>query len=221
MKLVGAKELRPVPSVVEGTDELSVYDNVVEDGSRAICLAHWLKSKCKRAYDLSRQARPKDCFMSRRRCWSSSSYCMTGWPSPTVPAEIERLVRRFISCRRGTLWKINQLLQHIERSWPYVGRIGPDPTNNATERAIGLTYKIRDKTMRGFKSRQKALAHSYLSEFLRGEHGVCDLRKVIWQSYHRRYSWHKVFSHNLWDNYEKGKLVMTHFFHTFSNAVKK
>jgi hypothetical protein len=101
------------------------------------------------------------------------------WSSPTVPAEIERLVRRFINCRRGTLWKINRLLQHIERSWPYVGRVGPDPTNNATERAIGLTYKIRAKIMRGFKSWKKALAHPYLSEFLRGEGGVCDLRKVI------------------------------------------
>jgi hypothetical protein len=54
MQLVGAKELR--------TDELSVYDNVVEDGSRTICLAHWLKSKCKRVYDLSRQAKSEGLF---------------------------------------------------------------------------------------------------------------------------------------------------------------
>jgi hypothetical protein len=89
------------------------------------------------------------------------------------------MVRRFISCRRGTLWKVNQLLQHIERTWPLVGRGDGDPTNNATERTIGLTYKIRAKTMRGFKSWDKALAHPYLSEFLRGEDGVCDLSKVV------------------------------------------
>jgi hypothetical protein len=171
MQLVGAKELR--------TDELSVYDNVVQDGSRTICLAHWLKSKCKRAYDLSRQARTEGLFYESQTMLELKQLLHEEWSSPTVPAEIERLVRRFINCRRGTLWKINQLLQHIERSWPYVGRSGPDPTNNATERAIGLTYKIRAKTMRGFKSWQKALAHPYLSEFLRGEDGVCDLRKVI------------------------------------------
>jgi hypothetical protein len=54
-----------------------------------------------------------------------------------------------------------------------------DPTNNATERIIGLTFKIRSKTMRGFKAWQKVLGHPYLSSYLRGEHGVCDLRKVI------------------------------------------
>jgi len=44
------------------------------------------------------------------------------------------------------------LLQHTERTWEYVGRGPGDPTNNVTERVIGLTYKIRAKTMRGFKS---------------------------------------------------------------------
>ena len=81
------------------------------------------------------------------------------WASPRLPEEIERLVRRFINCRKGTHWKANQLLQHIERTWEYVGRGPGDPTNNATEQVIGLTYKIRSKTMRGFKSWDKALAH--------------------------------------------------------------
>jgi hypothetical protein len=96
-----------------------------------------------------------------------------------MPEEIERLVRRFINCRKGTHWKANQLLQHIERTWPYVGRGPGDPTNNVTERMIGLTYKIRAKTMRGFKSWDKALAHPYLSQYSRGENGVSDLRRVI------------------------------------------
>ena len=50
---------------------------------------------------------------------------------------------------------------------------------NATERLIGLTLKIRAKTMRGFKSKSKVLAHSYLANMLRGENGTCDLRKII------------------------------------------
>jgi len=44
---------------------------------------------------------------------------------------------------------------------------------------IGLTFKIRSKTVRGFKSRRKVLAHPYLASFLRGQAGICDLRKVI------------------------------------------
>lgn len=38
----GAEQLR--------TDELSVYDRIVCEGSRKICLAHWRKSKCRRAW---------------------------------------------------------------------------------------------------------------------------------------------------------------------------
>ena len=54
-----------------------------------------------------------------------------------------------------------------------------DATNNVTEQMIGLMFKIRAKTMRGFKTEHKVLAHQYLSSFLRGEGGICDLGKVI------------------------------------------
>lgn len=99
--------------------------------------------------------------------------------SATLPEPIERLVRRYINCRRGLHWKVNQLLQHIERTWQKVSSEDIDRTNNATERIIGLDYKIRAKTMRGFKSIDKSLGHCYLSELLRGNESVCDLRKVV------------------------------------------
>jgi hypothetical protein len=54
-----------------------------------------------------------------------------------------------------------------------------DRTNNATERVIGLTYEIRAKSIRGFKSWDKVLSHPYLLEYLRGDEGICDLRKVV------------------------------------------
>ena len=98
---------------------------------------------------------------------------------PTVPEELTVLVRRYIHCRQGLLWQINQLLQHVERTWEKVSDDPVDPTNNATERIIGLTFKIRAKSMRGFKAKHKVLAHPYLASFLRGQDGVCDLRKVI------------------------------------------
>ena len=98
---------------------------------------------------------------------------------PTVPDELTRLVRRYIRARKGLPWKVNQLLQHVERTWEQVSDDPVDPTNNVTERIIGLTYKIRAKTMRGFKAEAKALQHAYLSSFLRGDNGICDLREVI------------------------------------------
>lgn len=171
MREVGAWQLR--------TDELSVYEGIVDETAHTICLAHWLKSKCKRAQELSRQLKAEGLNYEPERRLELKRLLHEKWHSPTVPAEIGRLVRRFINCHRGTLRKVNQLLQHIERTWARLARAGPDSTNNATERVIGLTYKLRAKTMRGFKSPAKALTHPYLSQYLRGEGGVCDLRKIV------------------------------------------
>ena len=76
-------------------------------------------------------------------------------------------------------WKINQLLQHLERTWEKVSDDPVDATNNVTERLIGLTLKIRTKTMRVFESRTKVLARPYLDSLMRGENGFCDPCKVI------------------------------------------
>lgn len=72
------------------------------------------------------------------------------------------------------------MLQHVGRTWEKVSNDPLDATNNVTERIIGVTFKIRTRTMRGFKSQKKVLAHPYLASFLRGNgDGVYDLRKVV------------------------------------------
>ncbi len=171
MAMFGAEQLR--------TDELSVYEHIVAEPMRQVCIAHWLKSKCKRAWDLARQFRAEGMLYEAETMLELKALLHRYRHSPDVPAEIERLVRRFINCRKGLLWKANQLLQHIERTWSRVSRDPCDGTNNTTERVIGLTYKIRAKTMRGFKNLGKALAHSYLAQFIRGTDGVCDFSKVV------------------------------------------
>lgn len=171
MRAVGAEELR--------TDEHSVYEGVVPTGRHRICLSHWRKSKGKRTYDLHRKALAEDRPLEAATMKQLQELLSQQPRPPTAPEELERLVRRYINARKGLPWKINQLLQHVERTWGKVSDDAVDPTNNATERMIGLTYKIRSKTMRGFKVESKALGHAYLSSFLRGREGQCDLRKVI------------------------------------------
>jgi len=168
---VGAEELR--------TDEHSAYKGIVPEDRHRLCLTHWLKSKCKRASELYRQAVAQQRPLEAQSMLELLALLRLRPRPPTVPEGLERLVERYIRCRRGLLWKINQLLQHVERTWEQVSDDPVDPTNNATERLIGLTFKIRAKTMRGFKSLAKVLAHPHLSFFLRGQDGVCDLRKVI------------------------------------------
>ena len=171
IRQVGAEELR--------TDEHSVYTGLGDHVKHKICLTHWRKSKAKRAYDLYQRARREERPLEAASMQQLLELLRLEPRPPTVPAELERLVRRYINCRKGLLWKINQLLQHVERTWTHVSDDPADPTNNATERLIGLTLKIRSKTTRGFKSKAKVLAHPYLASFLRGSNGLCDLRKVI------------------------------------------
>ena len=171
MFLVGAEQLR--------TDELHVYDNIVPQGRHKICLAHWRKSKCKRAFELQRQLKAEGRGFEADDMRKLLELLKTEPRPPILPESVEKLVRRYINCHRGTLWKVNQLLQHIERTWGDVSSDAGDRTNNATERIIGLNYKIRAKTMRGFKALSKAVDHSYLSEYLQGAGGICDLRKVV------------------------------------------
>lgn len=171
MRQVGAEELR--------TDEHSVYEGIVPEGRHRLCLSHWRKSKGKRAWDLLQQAEREGRSLEAETMRRLLELLRQLPRPPTVPAELERLVRRYINAHRGLPGKINQLLQHIERTWAKVSDDPVDATNNVTERIIGLTFKIRSKTMRGFKSLSKVLAHPYMASLLRGEGGICDLRKVI------------------------------------------
>ena len=170
MAQVGAEELR--------TDEHSVYEGIVPAERHRLCLAHWRKSKGKRVCELLRRARAEGRPLEVQSLQRLQELLALEPRPPTVPEELTRLVRRYIYCRQGLLWQINQLLQHVERTWESVSDDPVDPTNNVTERTIGLTLKIRCKTMRGFKSRRKVLTHAYLASFLRTG-GGCDLRQVI------------------------------------------
>jgi len=168
---VGAEELR--------TDEHSVYEGIVSEERHRLCLTHWRKSKGKRAFDLHRQALADQAVLEVQTLEELLALLRKKPRSPTVPEELSRLVRRYINAHRGLPGKVNQLLQHVERTWERVSDDPVDPTNNVTERMIGLTFKIRTKTMRGFKAMHKVLAHPHLAFYLRGAAGVCDLRKVV------------------------------------------
>jgi hypothetical protein len=171
MAEVGAQELR--------TDEHSVYEGIVPQERHRLCLAHWRKSKGKRAYDLLQQAIVEERPLEVRSLHRLLELLRLHPRPPTPPEELRWLVERYLPCRKGLLWKINQLLQHVERTWEKVSDDPVDATNNTTERIIGLTLKIRSKTMRGFKSLAKVVAHPYLASYLRGQEGICDLRKIV------------------------------------------
>lgn len=171
MREVGAEQLR--------TDELSVYNGIVPQENHKLCLAHWRKNKCRQAWQLARQLKAEGLAFESEDMFKLVKLLHQEPRPPTLPEDIEKLVCRYINCHRGILGRVNQLLQHIERTWEQVSSDEADWTNNSMERLIGLDYKICAKTMRGLKNDEKVLGHCYLSEYLRGTNGVCDLRKVV------------------------------------------
>ena len=173
------KVMRAGPAVKLRTDELSVYVGIVPQEQHKICLAHWRKSKCRRAGQLYRECKTDGMQFEASDMLKLLELLKAVPRPPTLPEAVEKLVSRYINCRKGTLWKVNLLLQHIERTWERLAGDGGDRTNNATKRIIGLDYNIRGKTARGFKAWNKILCHCYLSKYLRGNDGVCDLRKVV------------------------------------------
>ena len=168
---MGAEQLR--------TDERSVDERIGTQSRRKICLTHWRKCKGRRARQLYRQLKGEGMLYEARQMLDLLEYLRMEPRPPNLPDEVATMVMRFINCRRGLLWKVNQLLQHVERTWEHVSSDPTDPTNNATERVIGLDYKIRVKTTRGMKNITKVLNHCYLSELLHGREGLCDLRKIV------------------------------------------
>jgi len=86
MAMFGAEQLR--------TDELSVYDHIVAEPMRQVCIAHWLKSKCKRAWDLARQFRAEGMLYEAETMDELKALLHRYRHSPDVPADIRRTCRR-------------------------------------------------------------------------------------------------------------------------------
>ena len=85
--------------------------------------------------------------------------------------------RRWHFTRRGFLKKAAGVA-----AFPYIApssALGKAVTFAVRERIIVLDYKIRAKTMQGSKNDDKVLGHCYLSEYLRGANGICDLQEVV------------------------------------------
>ncbi|MGA2092732.1 MAG: hypothetical protein ABSH16_04905, partial [Sedimentisphaerales bacterium] len=102
------------------TDELSVYEGIVDESNHKICLANWRKSKLKRVYEIHRQLKTEGLECAAKDMLDLSALLRKDTMPQKIPEGIEKLVRRYINCRSGVLWKVNQLLQHIERTWDKV-----------------------------------------------------------------------------------------------------
>jgi hypothetical protein len=94
MERTGAHELR--------TDELSVYEHTAAS-EHMVCLAHWLESKCKRAWELARLFEAEKMSYEAQAMRQLIELLHRHRSCPMFPEAIERWVRRFINSHGGMM----------------------------------------------------------------------------------------------------------------------
>jgi hypothetical protein len=85
MAAVGAQQLR--------TDELSVYECIVDESNHKICLAHWRKSKMKRVLEIQRQMKMEGLKYAAKDMMDLSALLRQDPMPQKIPERIEKLVR--------------------------------------------------------------------------------------------------------------------------------
>lgn len=140
-----------------------------------LCEAHWKKAKLRRARKLIQHAQK----LRRRHIEEDLERLaryVRGWPDADEK-DLQELWRKYLKYRpprRGQRWsfgyEVRLLMQDVLENWNRVG-----PTNNTTERLIGLLLKMRSKVMRGFARTENIKKFVYLSGLLWAHRDACDL----------------------------------------------
>ena len=163
------------------TDEHRSYQGGAKglDLEHRFCETHWKKAKVKRARGLRERA--------KRRGWRRATDDLEelarkvrNWPDGNEE-DIKKLWEGYVKYRApspGKRWsfgyEIRLLMQDVLENWNRVG-----PTNNATERLIGLLLKMRSKVMRGFVKPENIKKFVYLSGFLWAHRDACDVSPLF------------------------------------------
>jgi len=163
------------------SDEHRSYQAGVKglDVEHRLCEAHWKRSKVRRAKGLAERA--------RKRRWEKAAKdleelekLVRGWPEGEE-SQVQDLWQKHVKHRApspGKRWsfgyEIRLLMQDVLENWNRVG-----PTNNTTERLIGLLLKIRSGLMRGFQKPENIKRFVYLTGFLWANRKACDLAPLF------------------------------------------
>ena len=140
-----------------------------------LCEAHWKKAKVRRARNLAERA--------QKRRWRQAAgdleqlvSIVRGWRDGGEE-DVKELWQKYLKYRAprpGGRWsfgyEIRLLMQDVLENWKQVG-----PTNNTTERLIGLLLKMRSKVMRGFAKPENIKKFVYLNGFLWAHRDACNL----------------------------------------------
>jgi len=139
-------------------------------GRHELCAAHFVKSKLQRLREIERDL-DKVGELDRKRLSFSSEIMRQLLRSP--PKDGKRHARRLYDVwararpptkgeQETPSYKMRQLALEVWDNWDRVWNY----TNNATERAIGRSLKVRSKTMRGFKVAENIPRFAALSDYL-------------------------------------------------------
>jgi len=140
-----------------------------------LCEAHWKKAKLRRARNLVQRAQSARWRHIEDDLERLAAF-VREWPDADEK-DLQELWRKYLKYPPpppGGRWsfgyEVRLLMQDVLENWNRVG-----PTNNTTERLIGLLLKMRSKTMRGFVKTENIKRFVYLNGFLWAHRAACDL----------------------------------------------
>jgi len=159
------------------SDEHQSYEKAIEKPHHYLCTTHFKKNKLRRIRELQRQAKskrlqqelaefeellqqvPEDGQMRAKRIYQRQ----------------KRIKRPKKGQRASPAARFKALAREVYEKW---GRVWQH-TNNATERAIGLSLKVRAKLMRGFKVKEHIVGFAQMIGWMRGQGERVEVGKLL------------------------------------------
>jgi hypothetical protein len=159
------------------SDELLTYERVIAQQHHYLCTTHFKKNKLRRVRELQKQAKSKrlqDDLQEMELLLRE------------VPAEGQERARRLYQRqkrmkrskkgkRASPAARFKQLAREVYEKWERVWHY----TNNATERVIGLSLKIRAKQMRGFKVKEHIVGFAQMKGWMMSQGERVELSRLL------------------------------------------
>lgn len=159
------------------SDEHQSYEKAIEKAHHYLCTTHFKKNKLRRIRELQQQAKstrlqheleelegllqevPEDGQMRAQQIYQRQ----------------KRIKRPKKGKRASPAARFKALAREVYEKW---GRVWQH-TNNTTERAIGLSLKVRSKLMRGFKVKEHIVGFAQMIGWMRGQGERAEVGKLL------------------------------------------
>jgi hypothetical protein len=159
------------------SDEHLTYETVIEKAHHYLCTTHFKKNKLRRCRELQQQTKSQRLQQAIQELEDLLRQAPAdGQARAGEIYRRQKRVKRVAKGKRASpAARFKQLAREVYEKWERVWQ----HTNNATERMIGWSLKVRSKLMRGFKVKEHMVGFARLSGWMRGQGERVELGKLL------------------------------------------